>query len=127
MINDFKTKQKNKSYYDLYDDYGLIEASFAQQYGIRLRNENNMTWDEFTTLLSGINGETPLGAVVAIRSEKDPKKIKNFTPEQKKIYRDWQRKQAENMTREEFDEAMKAFSNMFKGISMAQKKQKKEK
>lgn len=120
--NDFKTKTKNESYYDLYEDYGLIEASFAQQYGIRLRNEDDMTWDEFTTLLSGLNGETPLGNVVSIRSEKDPKRIKEFTKEQKRIHRDWQRKQAENMTREEYDEAMKMFSNLFRGMAENQKK-----
>lgn len=122
MINDFKTRNKNESYYDLYEDYGLIEASFAQQYGIRLRNEDDMTWDEFTTLLSGLNAETPLGNVVSIRSEKDPKRIKEFTKEQKRIHRDWQRKQAENMTREEYDEAMKMFSNLFKGMAETQKK-----
>lgn len=122
LINDFKAKTKNESYYDLYEDYGLIEASFAQQYGIRLRNEDDMTWDEFTTLLSGLNGDTPLGNVVAIRSEKDPKRIKEFSKEQKRIHRDWQRKQAENMTREEYDEAMKMFSNLFKGMAETQKK-----
>lgn len=122
MINDFKTRNKNESYYDLYEDYGLIEASFAQQYGIRLRNEDDMTWDEFTTLLSGLNAETPLGNVVSIRSEKDPKRIKEFTKDQKRIHRDWQRKQAENMTREEYDEAMKMFSNLFRGMAETQKK-----
>lgn len=122
MTNDFKARNKNESYYDLYEDYGLIEASFAQQYGIRLRNEDDMTWDEFTTLLSGLNGDTPLGNVVSIRSEKDPKRIKEFTKDQKRIHRDWQRKQAENMTREEYDEAMKMFSNLFKGMAETQKK-----
>lgn len=122
MINDFKTRNKNESYYDLYEDYGLIEASFAQQYGIRLRNEDDMTWDEFTTLLSGLNSDTPLGNVVSIRSEKDPKRIKEFTKDQKRIHRDWQRKQAENMTREEYDEAMKMFSNLFRGMAETQKK-----
>ena len=33
--------------------------------------------------------ETPLGRVVSIRAEKDPKIIKNFTKEQKKIRNDW--------------------------------------
>ena len=122
MINDFKTRNKNESYYDLYEDYGLIEASFAQQYGIRLRNEDDMTWDEFTTLLSGLNADTPLGNIVSIRSEKDPKRIKDFTKDQKRIHRDWQRKQAENMTREEYDEAMKMFSNLFRGMAETQKK-----
>ena len=40
-------------------------------------------------MLSGIMPETPLGRVVSIRAEKDPKIIKNFTKEQKKIRNDW--------------------------------------
>ena len=48
-----------------------------------------MSWSEFCSLLSGIMPETPLGRVVSIRAEKDPKIIKNFTKEQKKIRNDW--------------------------------------
>lgn len=120
MINDFKTTNKNESYYDLYEDYDLIESSFAQQYGIRLRNEDEMSWDEFTNLLSGINADTPLGAVVRIRAEKDPNIMKNWGKNEKKIHRDWQKKQAQNMTKEEFDKQMQVFSNMFKSISIMQ-------
>ncbi|MFQ7001819.1 MAG: Gp15 family bacteriophage protein [Clostridium sp.] len=86
---DFRKKQNNETYYDIFEDYELIESSFAKQYGIRLRNESNMSWSEFCSLLSGIMPNTPLGQIVAIRSEKDPKKIKNFTKEQRKIRNDW--------------------------------------
>lgn len=76
-------------WYDLYGDYDLIEASFAQQYGIRLRNEEDMSWSEFCSLLSGIMPDTPLGKVVAIRAEKDGKVLKTFSKEQMKIHNDW--------------------------------------
>lgn len=33
--------------------------------------------------------ETPLGRIVGIRAEKDPKVIKEFSKEQKKIRNDW--------------------------------------
>lgn len=59
------------------------------QYGIRLRAEPDMTWDEFCTLLAGIMPETPLGQVVQIRSENDREKLKSFTPEQKRIRTSW--------------------------------------
>lgn len=49
-----------------------------------------MPWPEFCTLLSGLMADTPLGQVVTIRCEKDPKTIKAFTPDQRKIHRDWQ-------------------------------------
>ena len=48
-----------------------------------------MSWGEFCSLLSGLMANTPLGQIVAIRSEKDPKKIKNFTKEQRKTRNDW--------------------------------------
>jgi predicted phage gp36 major capsid-like protein len=37
--------------------------------------------------------ETPLGKIVSIRAEKDPKTLKNFTKEQRKIRNDWMRRQ----------------------------------
>lgn len=88
------------SHYDLYEDYALIEASFAQQYGIRLRNEDEMSWNEFCTLLSGLMPDTPLGRVVSIRAETDPDIIKNFNDGQRRIYNEWRariiRKRREN-------------------------------
>lgn len=81
--------QSSETYYDLWDDWELIESSFLSQYGIRLRTEDDMSYGEFCSLLSGLMPETPLGRVVSIRAEKDPKVIKNFTKEQKKIHNDW--------------------------------------
>ena len=41
--------------------------------------------------------DTPLGQIVAIRSEKDAKIIQEFTDSQRKIYDDWHnRKQSNN-------------------------------
>lgn len=78
-----------ESYYDIQDDWGLIESSFLKQYGIRLRTEEDMSWQEFCSLLSGIMPDTPLGQIVSIRSEKNPKVIKNFTREQQRVRREW--------------------------------------
>ena len=79
-----------ESYYDILDDWELIESSFLKQYGIRLRtSDDDMSYSEFISLLSGLMGDTPLGTVVNIRSEKDPKILKDFTKEQKKIRNEW--------------------------------------
>lgn len=48
-----------------------------------------MSWSEFCSLLSGLMADTPLGQVVAIRSEKDMKAVKKFNREQKRIYDQW--------------------------------------
>ena len=108
----------NSTYYSLIDDWGLIEASFAQQYSIRLRREEDMLWDEFTTLLAGIHSETPLGRIVAIRSENDPEKLKNFSPEEKRIRNEWINKHKRVVTnKQEYDAAMIGFHAMFKAMA----------
>ena len=96
----------------------MIEASFAQQYGIRLRREEDMSWDEFLTLLSGLNYKTPLGYIVSIRSEKDSNRIKQFTAAEKKIRNEWNMKHRQVISnKEEYDGAMAGFHAMFKALS----------
>ena len=73
----------------------------------------SLEWDEFLNLLSGLLPETPLGKVVAVRTEKNPEVLKNFTPEQKKIRNDWLRK---SVTAVGYDEAMKNFEAMFRAL-----------
>lgn len=69
----------------------MIVASFAQQYGIRLHQEyETISYQEYTQLLIGIGGDTPLGNVVQIRAETDQKKIKEFNTYEKRIYKEWQ-------------------------------------
>lgn len=82
---------QHEAYYDIYDDWNLIEASFLMQYGLRLRSgaDDDMSYQEFCSLLSGIMPDTPLGKVVSIRAEKDKKVIKNFTEDQKRIRKEY--------------------------------------
>ena len=88
--NDFKAPNSHETYYDLFEDWDLIESSFAQQYGI-----------------------TPLGNIVRIRSEKDPKVLKNFTTQEKKIRNDWLTKNAVQISEENYKQAMEDIKNMF--------------
>lgn len=61
------------------------------QYGIRLHQEyETISYQEFNQLLVGIGGDTPLGNIVQIRAETDPKKIKEFNTYEKRIYNEWQ-------------------------------------
>lgn len=117
-LNDFKNHNQNKNdnYYDLIDDYDIIESSFIKQYGIRLRSVELET-DEFLNLLSGLMGDTPLGLIVQIRSETDPEVIDSFTPEQKRIRSEWINKKANEISKEDYDKAMENFKNML--ISLA--------
>ena len=83
-----KRKEENK-WYDLIEDWELIEASFLTQYGIRLRVVDDMSWNEFCTLLIGIMPKTPLGQIVSIRAEEDKDILKNFTDDQHRIRNEW--------------------------------------
>lgn len=95
-------------------------SSFAQQYGIRLYSEyESISCEEFRQLLVGLNGDTPLGYTVQIRSEKDSKKIKQMTNHEKKIRSDWLDFKRKNNKNQNFIEISskdidKIFSNMFK-------------
>lgn len=114
----FVKPSDSKSWYDIFEDWALIESSFAQQYGIRLRREDEMTWDEFATLLAGLNGETPLGHIVSIRAESDKEKLKKFTPEEKRIRNEWRRKHREIVTdKAQYEGAMNNFAAIFKALS----------
>ena len=111
-----------ESFYDLFDDWDLIESSFLKQYGIRLRAENDMSYQEFCSLLSGIMPDTPLGQIVSIRAEKNKEVIKHFTPEQRRIHMEWRNRKykggkkknsGNNMLLRLQGELKKAFSNQF--------------
>lgn len=104
----------------MFDDWDLIEASFAQQYGIRLRH-TSMQWTEFTSLLSALNYKTPLGAVISVRTETDQQRLKNFTPEQRKMRSEWQKRVVKDQlnrnpdgAKQKLGELQRAFSAAFK-------------
>lgn len=50
---------------------------------------------------------------MAIRSEKDPKIIKEMTEDQKRIRREWAKKQIGNYTKEEYERIMRDMSAGF--------------
>ncbi len=94
------------------DDYDLIEASFLSQYGIRLK-VTELDFDEFLNLTSCLMPDTPLGQIVAIRSETDAKIIQEFTESQRRIYDDWRnRKQSNN--EQKYTESMDKLFAMLK-------------
>lgn len=89
------------------------------EYGVRIYSEDfkKMKWDEFCSLLSGLSAESPLGRIVQIRSENDPKILKNFTKHQLKIRSDWRNRAVKQITPKSRDEMLEHLKNMF--ISMA--------
>jgi hypothetical protein len=101
----------------VFGDWDLIISSFAQQYGIRLKNElSEMTYAEFCALLSGISSETALGRVISIRSENDREMLKHFTPEQRRIRSEWRTHAASSMSEEEAQRQLYALAAAFRGM-----------
>ena len=113
------TRKPTNDWYDLREDWALIEASMASQYGIRLRQAADMPWSEFTNLLTGLLPETPLGAIVQIRSEDDPDTLKRFNADQLAIRSKWRERQAlhqldnPEVLKQSMDNLSKMLKNMF--------------
>lgn len=100
------------SWYDFYDDWDLIEASIAQQYGVRIRNEiKTISWDEVKVLISGLLPDTPLGKIVGIRCEEDGDILKNYTPEMRRIRNEWRNRVAQDKLKNT-DALNETFENM---------------
>lgn len=93
------------------EDYALIEASFLEQYNIRL-SEVNMSWREFNDLLSCISAYTPLGRIVTIRSENDPETLKNFNEAQREIRKEWMNQHCKAKSDEAYAQSMKGLLSM---------------
>ncbi len=117
LKNDFATHQNNDDWYDIVDDWPLIESSFLKQYGIRLRSIEDMPWNEFCSYLAGIMPNTPLGNIVQIRSEDNKDVLKNYTKEQKRIRTEWLNRKAKAMKSEEVNDVIESFKQMFKQLA----------
>lgn len=113
------TKQPpTNNWYDLREDWALIESSIASQYGIRLRQASDMPWSEFLNLVTGLLPETPLGAIVKIRSEDDPDILRQFNSDQLAIRNKWRERQALQQldNPEVLNQAMSNLSTMLKSM-----------
>lgn len=78
-----------------------------------------MKWDEFSDLLSGLNDKTPLGNMIAIRTEDDKEVLKEFNVAQRQIRNEWQSRKAETITANDYEQAMKGLEEMMKGLAGA--------
>ena len=114
-----KSRGNSEPYYDLNDDWSLVVSSFQTQYGIRLSESlKEMSFREFAYLIEGLTDETPLGWIVAIRAENNPERLKEFTPEQRKIRSEYRKKSASRKTKKEVGDAIEQFKQAF--ISLAE-------
>lgn len=77
-----------------------------------------MKWSEFRDLLIGISPETALGRVVAVRAEKDPKVIQKFSPGQRRIWSEWRRRRAKQVSKESRDAFLEDMKKAFMAMAL---------
>ena len=115
--HDFKKpKTTNDYYYDPVFDKDLIESSFATQYGIRLRQEPDITYAEWARLVSGLMPNTPLGRVVQIRMETDQKVISKYGEYERKVRADWNKFKCSQQTQEQSTKSVEELQMMLKNL-----------
>lgn len=92
----------------------MIVSSFQTQYGIRLSHDlGSMSWLEFSYLIEGLSGDTPLGRIISIRGENDPDVLKEFTPQMKQVRSEYRKKMAMQKPSEEVERAYEGFKQAF--------------
>ena len=82
-----------------------------EQYGLRL-SEVDMSWREFSDLLSCLSADTALGRIVAIRSETDGEVLKNFTKGQKEIREELIKNHRKEQAEADYNASMQALLAM---------------
>ena len=111
-------------------DWDTIVASF---YGIGYKllgdDGENMSWQEFMAVLSGLGPDSPLGRLVSMRLENDPERLKRYTPQMKKERAEWKmfwagkvKEKMDAMTPEQKEEMKRRKMEAFKAVSQAFKK-----
>lgn len=76
-----------------------------------------MKWAEFRSLVSGLGPDTPLGRIVAIRSEENEDVLRNFTQNQLRIRREWREKKAKEVSKEELNAVLDGLLDTFKKMA----------
>ena len=90
MTPDFGRRQKKSNdWYDIEYDRILIEQSIAKQYGILPAAQGELGWAVWVKLVGGLMDDTPLGRVVAVRSESDASLVRNMPQWQKQLRTEW--------------------------------------
>ena len=91
-------------------------------YGIRLsRDLRGMKWKEFSSLMTGLSHETPLGRIASIRAENDPARLREFTPEMRRIRSEWQTRKAKNRPQKDVDSFLESMLQAFTSMAGGEK------
>lgn len=76
-----------------------------------------MKWKEFAMFLSGLDSETPLGRIVAIRSEDDRERVRAMSPEQKRIRSEWRKREFKKHPPKDVNTIYESLQNALKSMA----------
>lgn len=103
-----------KKYYDLKQDAEFIYASFMQEYGIDLiEQQGKLHWKKFNALLNGLRDKTRFKEIVGIRASELPKG-KGMEEERKRL-RELKRMYALEQGEHDKEQQLNAMFNMLAG------------
>lgn len=69
----------------------MILQSVAAQYGVLPAAQREMPWPDWLVLVAGLMEQTPLGRLVALRTQQDPQAVRRMSPWQKQARVRWRR------------------------------------
>lgn len=103
----------------MFEDFDLVVSSLRTQYGLSVYSLEfqKMKWKEFRALLAGLSSETPLGRIVQIRSEEDPKMLEVFSTGQHRIRDEWRNRRAKERTQEELSQVLNELEKAFQDLA----------
>lgn len=85
-----KTKRQNEDTgYNIAADFPLINSAMCSRYGMSTEEVLALPWTDFITKMSDLSAFSRFNAIVRIRTEKDPKVIRDFTEDEREIRRQW--------------------------------------
>ena len=67
----------------------LIEQSIAKQYGVLPSEQGSLKFSDWSKMVSGLMEDTRLGRMVELRMLNDPQRLRQLTPEQKRLRAEW--------------------------------------
>lgn len=100
-------------------DAVLIEQSIATQYSILPDAQGDLSYQEWSKLVSGLMDNTPLGRVVTVRGEQDPKVIAQMSPWQRNIRYEWQSFMASKAAEKPREELREQMANLERMLAKA--------
>ena len=96
----------------------MIEASLAEQYGVRISSsDKDIFYGEYLRLLSCLSGDTALGRVIKIRMERDQRVVSKMGAYERKLRAEWTEFKLGLVTQEQREDQMRAAAMMLKAFA----------